>query len=59
MWTGEEMGTVGARQYINNHKAEERNLQLVMESDIGTFKPLGLEVSANDEVKCILQTILK
>lgn len=59
MWTGEELGIVGARQYIRAHKSEEANLQFVMESDMGTFSPLGLAVSGTDEVKCILQEVMK
>lgn len=31
----------------------------VFESDIGTFKPLGLDFSGSDEAGCILQEVLK
>ncbi|XP_033214916.1 carboxypeptidase Q-like [Belonocnema kinseyi] len=58
LWTAEEMGAFGAKQYIKSPDAEKRNLQFVMESDIGTFKPLGLEVSGNDQVMCIVQRVL-
>nr|XP_012136205.1 PREDICTED: carboxypeptidase Q-like isoform X2 [Megachile rotundata] len=59
MWTAEEPGIIGANQYIKAHKAEEHNLQFVMESDLGTFMPLGMEYSGTDQVKCILGRILK
>ncbi|OAD61647.1 Carboxypeptidase Q [Eufriesea mexicana] len=59
MWTGEEMGMIGASQYIQSHKAEQKNLQFVMESDMGTFMPLGLEFTGTEEVKCILERIIK
>lgn len=59
MWTAEEMGIIGATQYIKDHKAEEKNLQLVMESDIGTFKVRGLEVTAVEKVQCVLQKIMR
>ncbi|XP_017879452.1 carboxypeptidase Q-like [Ceratina calcarata] len=59
MWTAEEVGIVGANNYIKAHKDEEKDLQFVMESDGGTFMPYGLEVSGNDQVKCILQRIMK
>lgn len=59
MWTGEEFGTIGSSQYIQSHKDEQKNLQFVMESDMGTFMPLGLEFTGAEEVKCILQEILK
>ncbi|XP_031838226.1 carboxypeptidase Q-like isoform X2 [Nomia melanderi] len=58
MWTAEELGIIGARQYIESHKAENYNLQFVMESDMGTFMPLGLEFTGTEEVKCILEKIM-
>ncbi|XP_012283500.1 carboxypeptidase Q [Orussus abietinus] len=58
LWTAEEMGTVGARQYIEAHKAEVRDLQFVMESDIGTFTPIGLEFTGTEKVKCILEQVM-
>lgn len=58
MWTAEELGLVGAKQYIQNHAAENGNMQFVMESDFGTFAPLGLEFSGNEAVKCILRRIM-
>lgn len=59
MWTAEELGIIGARQYIESHKAENNNLQFVMESDLGTFMPLGLEFTGTEEVKCILEKIMR
>ncbi|XP_015178633.1 PREDICTED: carboxypeptidase Q-like [Polistes dominula] len=59
MWTAEEMGLIGAGQYVKQHKAEEKNLQFVMESDIGTFTPLGIEYTGVPYVGCVLQEILK
>lgn len=59
MWTAEEMGLIGAQQYTQTHKAEERYLQFVMESDIGTFTPLGIEYVGTPFVGCILREVLK
>lgn len=59
MWTAEEMGMVGAQQYIQNHTAENGNMQYVMESDVGTFAPVGLETSGNKMVQCILKRIMR
>lgn len=59
MWTAEELGMVGARQYIQRHAAENGNLQFVMESDIGTFVPLGLDFTGGQLVKCILERIMR
>lgn len=58
MWTAEEMGYVGALDFIKNHKSEQNNLQFVMESDSGTFTPLGIEYTGTDIVGCILERIM-
>ncbi|XP_050455602.1 carboxypeptidase Q-like [Cataglyphis hispanica] len=58
MWTCEELGIYGAHQYIQNHTAQNENLQFVMESDMGTFFPKGLQFTGNKLVKCILQRIM-
>ncbi|KAL0104484.1 hypothetical protein PUN28_017302 [Cardiocondyla obscurior] len=59
MWTAEELGLLGAEQYIRNHAAENKNMQFVMESDFGTFVPMGIEFSGNEIVQCVLQKILR
>ena len=37
LWTGEEVGLVGAQQYYDKHKKNISKFNLVMESDIGTY----------------------
>lgn len=59
LWTGEEQGYVGAANYIKNHKNETDKLDFVMESDIGTFEPIGLEFSGTAEAACIIEAILQ
>ncbi|XP_008546362.1 carboxypeptidase Q [Microplitis demolitor] len=59
MWTAEEMGIIGANYYIKKYESDEKNLQMVMESDIGTFLPLGWEATGSPEVICILNQITK
>lgn len=59
MWTAEELGLLGAEQYTRNHAAETGNMQFVMESDFGTFAPIGLEITGNEMVQCILQRIMR
>ncbi|XP_066582664.1 carboxypeptidase Q-like [Prorops nasuta] len=59
MWTAEEMGIVGANQYIERFKNNERNLQFVMESDVGTFEPLGLKFNGTKEVECVLENVMR
>ncbi|KAG7191051.1 hypothetical protein KM043_007097 [Ampulex compressa] len=58
MWTAEEMGIIGAQHYIKAHKAEEGLLQFVMESDMGTFRPLGMAMTGTTKVQCILEKIM-
>lgn len=61
-WTGEEMGVFGGRAYAQAHQAEVNNIILAFESDLGTFKPLGLEFPGKPNgfaaVKEIASTLL-
>lgn len=61
LWTGEEMGTAGAIAYFSRHFDHERHfMNLVMESDSGTFRPLGLGFSSsNDRARCIAAEVLR
>lgn len=59
MWTAEEEGLVGAIAYAKAHKNELNNLNFVMESDEGTFAPLGLEYSGGEDGACILEEVLR
>lgn len=60
LWTGEEQGLVGAQQYMEEHQpTEEKEFNFLMESDIGTFEPLGLDFSGNADASCILQEVVK
>lgn len=43
LWTGEEQGIVGAAEYEKQHKLREKEeFNFFIESDMGTFTPLGL-----------------
>lgn len=59
LWTGEEQGGVGAQQYFNLHKGNLSNFDLVMESDLGTFKPLGLQFSGSDAAQKVMAEVVK
>ncbi|XP_006635708.3 carboxypeptidase Q [Lepisosteus oculatus] len=59
MWTGEEQGGIGANQYYNLHKVNISNFDLVMESDTGTFTPLGIEFTGNGESRAIMKEVMK
>ncbi|XP_068040452.1 carboxypeptidase Q isoform X2 [Anomalospiza imberbis] len=58
LWTGEEQGGVGAKQYYQLHKENISNFDIVMESDEGTFKPSGLGFSGSAEARDIVKEIM-
>ncbi|KAM6967539.1 carboxypeptidase Q-like [Aplochiton taeniatus] len=59
LWTAEEQGGVGAQQYFQLHKGNMSNLNLVMESDLGTFAPLGLQFSGNAAARAIMAQVVQ
>lgn len=60
LWTGEEQGVIGAKAYKEQHLANELNeFNFFMESDFGTFEPLGLDFTGNKEAACIFKEVLK
>ncbi|XP_067011004.2 carboxypeptidase Q isoform X2 [Anabrus simplex] len=59
LWTAEEEGLVGSQAYVKAHANETKNLDFVMESDEGTFKPMGLSFSGSKDAGCVLKEILK
>lgn len=59
LWTAEEPGYIGAQSYLKQHSNELHNIEFIMESDAGTFEPLGLEVAGPRNVKCLVEKILK
>lgn len=59
LWTAEENGLIGVQEYNNAHEHELDNFVFVMESDEGTFTPLGLNYVAGTTGGCILEEILK
>ncbi|XP_054158505.1 carboxypeptidase Q-like [Oppia nitens] len=60
LWTGEEMGYYGVKQYSQKHINELNKISVAMESVSGTFKPTGLTYRGqNTTAKCILNEILQ
>nr|XP_057941305.1 carboxypeptidase Q-like isoform X2 [Doryrhamphus excisus] len=59
LWTGEEAGGVGAQQYFNLHKANVSNFDMVMESDMGTFKPVALQFTGSVEAQKVMEEVVK
>lgn len=58
-WTAEELGLIGAYAYEEKHRNESHNINFIMESDEGTFTPLGLVVAGTQKARCIIAEILK
>ncbi|XP_027005097.2 carboxypeptidase Q [Tachysurus fulvidraco] len=59
LWSAEEAGGVGAMQYYQQHKANISNFDLVMESDMGTFSPVGLQFTGSDKARSIMTEVMK
>ncbi|HPF40414.1 MAG TPA: M20/M25/M40 family metallo-hydrolase [Phycisphaerae bacterium] len=49
LWTNEENGLAGARQYVEDHQDELARHVGAIESDAGTFRPVGLSVQHKDK----------
>lgn len=59
LWTAEEFGGVGAQAYYDQHKVDVNNFDLVMESDIGTFTPTGIDFTGSANATKIMTEVLK
>ncbi|XP_072459554.1 carboxypeptidase Q isoform X6 [Notamacropus eugenii] len=58
LWTAEEQGGIGALQYYQLHKVNISNFSLVMESDLGTFMPTGLQFTGSDKARAIIKEVM-
>ncbi|XP_033740906.1 carboxypeptidase Q-like [Pecten maximus] len=58
LWTGEEMGGIGAEAYYQAHKDNISKFDMVMESDIGTFQPYGIQFTGNKEATKIMESVV-
>ncbi|XP_055841677.1 carboxypeptidase Q-like [Episyrphus balteatus] len=59
LWTAEEYGYYGAKAYEREHKKNEaEEFNFLIESDTGTFDPVGLAFTGNKEAECIFREIL-
>ncbi|XP_054636645.1 carboxypeptidase Q-like isoform X4 [Dunckerocampus dactyliophorus] len=59
LWTGEEAGGVGAQQYFNRHKVNVSNIDMVMESDMGTFRPVALQFTGSVAAQKVMEEVVK
>ena len=48
-WVGEEFGGFGGKAYFERHKEEEERVVVVVESDMGVFRPNGMSFSGGEK----------
>ncbi len=58
-WNEKEFGAIGGNAYYEAHKQDAGNYSIVMESDSGTFTPLGLQYSGPGQSVPVLQQIMQ
>ncbi|KAL4237557.1 hypothetical protein ACF0H5_002271 [Mactra antiquata] len=56
MWTAEEFGFYGSRDYFKRHKND--SFVFVSESDMGTFKPKGLTFGGNQDAVEVMKEVM-
>ncbi|XP_024532914.1 carboxypeptidase Q isoform X2 [Selaginella moellendorffii] len=59
LFVNEENGAKGAEQYYLNHKHESKLTSIAIESDEGTFTPLGISFQGSTAARSILEQIGK
>lgn len=57
-FTAEEVGMIGCQQYVDKHNEELGTINAIMESDFGTFQPVGLKYAGTEKGACIVQHVL-
>src|SRR6266511_943272 len=57
LWTNEENGLRGAKQYVEKHRQELAKHVVAIESDNGTFQPTGFAFAGNEKAKTTVQQI--
>ncbi|XP_013390053.1 carboxypeptidase Q-like [Lingula anatina] len=57
MWTAEEEGVIGGQAYYNTHKVNASKYDIVMESDLGTFTPTGIQFHGSDSAAVIMEKV--
>ncbi|XP_071943140.1 carboxypeptidase Q-like [Antedon mediterranea] len=58
LWTAEEVGLVGSQQYYQRHKVNISNYDFVMESDMGTFKPYGIQFKGSQDATAVMKEVV-
>ncbi|MBA4150057.1 MAG: M20/M25/M40 family metallo-hydrolase [Verrucomicrobia bacterium] len=58
LWTNEENGLRGAREYREKYKADLKNHVLAIESDEGVFKPHGFAFTGTEKATATIRQIM-
>lgn len=58
LWTNEEYGSHGAKEYARLHREELSRYVLAMESDSGIFQPLGFRFTGSEKAAALMGGIL-
>lgn len=57
MWTDEESGGVGSKQYYDAHKADADKFSILFESDMGVFLPYGIGFTGSKQARGVMEQI--
>ncbi|XP_043242611.1 carboxypeptidase Q-like isoform X1 [Amphibalanus amphitrite] len=55
LWTAEEEGYFGGKEYVKMHEFDISKMQIAIENDLGTFRPVGLRAKGSDEAACFVK----
>ena len=54
-WTAEEEGYFGGKAYAKMHEYDISRMQIAIENDFGSFRPVGLRVKGSEEAACFVK----
>jgi len=58
LWTAEEFGLTGGREYYRRHNLTSNDTALVMQADLGSFNPYGILLSGGNRTRQVMQEIM-
>jgi carboxypeptidase Q len=57
-WVGEEFGGYGGQAFFERHKQEEERVVMIVESDMGVFRPRGMSFSGGGEAGVVMEEVM-
>jgi carboxypeptidase Q len=58
LFTGEEQGLIGSREYVRAHQAEMKNVVLMVTADIGSGKTTGFYLNGREDLRAPVEQAL-